>query len=145
MRIVLVNKLFPECKMDSIDVEKEGFVYCMSNASMPGLLKIGMTTDDPETRAKELSSATGVPFPFLVEHCKKVAHPREKEKAIHELLSALGYRVNEKREFFNCPMHIVDLLFVLIDGIDVTISISATPIVTRKYAVNIVKLEKTDE
>jgi hypothetical protein len=124
--------------------ETEGYVYCMSNVSMPGLFKIGMTTDDPETRAKELSSATGVPFPFHVEYCKKVVLPREKEKAIHELLSGLGYRVNEKREFFNCPMHIIDLLFVLIDGIDVSISIRATP-VTRKYAVNIVKLEKGDE
>jgi hypothetical protein len=59
-------------------------------------------------------------------------------------LSALGYRINEKREFFNCPMHIIDHLFVLIDGIDVTISLSSTPIVSRKYAVNIVKLDKAD-
>lgn len=131
----------------STDAEdpKEGYVYCMSNESMPGLLKIGMTTDEPEARAKELSSATGVPFPFRVEHCKKVANPRAKERAIHELLSALGYRVNERREFFNCALGIVDLLFVLIDGVEVTLSAAATaPAVVRKYAVNVVKLDKAE-
>ncbi len=127
------------------DDPKEGYVYCMSNDSMPGLLKIGMTTDEPEERAKELSSATGVPFPFRVEQCKKVANPRAKEKAMHELLSALGYRVNERREFFNCALGIVDLLFVLIDGVEVTLSAAVTaPAVARKYAVNVVKLDKDE-
>ena len=124
---------------------REGYVYCLSNESMKGLLKIGMTTDDPEERAKELSSATGVPYPFRVEMCKKVANPRAKEKAIHDLLSALGYRVNEKREFFNCALGIVDLLFVLIDGVDVQISnVQANTAVVRKYAVNVVKLGDDD-
>jgi hypothetical protein len=100
-----------------------------------------MTLDDPDERAKELSSATGVPYPFRVEMCKKVVNPRIKEKAMHELLSALGFRVNEKREFFNCAVGIVDLLFHLIDGVDVAVVNTAANTVVRKYAVNVVKLE----
>ena len=127
------------------DAPTEGYVYCMSNESMMGLLKIGMTLDNPEERAKELSSATGVPYPFRVEMCKKVFNPRAKEKAIHDLLSALGYRVNEKREFFNCALGIVDLLFTLIDGIDVAISpVAQNTAVVRKYAVNVLKLGQDD-
>ena len=37
---------------------KKGFVYVMSNKSMPGIVKVGMSTKMPEERAKELSSAT---------------------------------------------------------------------------------------
>ena len=98
-----------------------GYVYCMVNDAMPGLVKIGMTCEEPDHRAKELSSATGVPYPFRVVVSKKVVNPKEKEHAIHELLSALGFRVNEKREFFNCALGIVDHLFALIDGWDVQI------------------------
>ena len=117
----------------------------MANDSMPGLLKIGMTCDDPETRAKELSSATGVPFPFRVVVAKKVHNPKVKEAALHELLSALGFRVNEKREFFNCAVGIVDLLFALIDGTEVHVnSVAQTSAVLRKYAVNVLKLEETE-
>ena len=42
----------------------QGYVYILSNISMPGLLKIGMTRLDPTKRVKELSSSTGVPTPF---------------------------------------------------------------------------------
>lgn len=119
---------------------EEGYVYCMVNDGMPGLVKIGMTCDDPENRAKELSSATGVPYPFRVLVCKKVYNPKAKESAIHELLSALGYRVNEKREFFNCAVGIVDLLFALLDGTEVRVnSFTQSSAVVRKYAVNVVK------
>ena len=120
----------------------EGYVYCMSNDSMPGLLKIGMTTDSPETRAATLSSSTGVPTPFKVEISKRVAQPYEKEQAMHELLGALGFRVNEKREFFNCSLKIVDYLFALIDGTDVSVSNTQASAVIRKYVVNVVKLEE---
>ena len=122
---------------------EEGHVYCLVNDGMPGLVKIGMTHEDPEDRAKELSGATGVPYPFRVIVSKRVANPREKERAIHELLSALGFRVNEKREFFNCALGIVDLLFALIDGTDVRSgSVAQTSAVVHKYAVNVVKVER---
>lgn len=119
----------------------EGYVYCLSNECMPGLLKIGMTTEDPESRARDLSSATGVPFPFRVEMSKRVANAREKERAMHELLEVLGFRVNDKREFFNCSLAVVEHLFVLIDGTDVSVSNMHMLTLARKHAVNVVKLD----
>ena len=38
------------------------WVYVLSNPSSPGLLKIGYTKKQPEERAKQISSATGVDF-----------------------------------------------------------------------------------
>jgi hypothetical protein len=39
-------------------------VYVLTNEAMPGLVKIGLTTDSLESRILQLSSATGVPLPF---------------------------------------------------------------------------------
>ena len=119
---------------------ESGYVYCLTNASMPGIVKIGMTMDDPEERASELSSVTGVPTPFQVAISKRVAHPRVKEQALHDLLSSLGFRVNNKREFFSCSLNIVGLLFDVIDGVDVVIHDPDTIPVVRRQNVSVEKL-----
>jgi hypothetical protein len=108
---------------------------------MPGLLKIGMTTDDPEERAHELSSVTGVPAPFRVAISKRIVRPHEKERAIHELLASLGFRVNDKREFFNCSLAVVGLLFAVIDGTEMNIGDAETIPVARRQNVQVEKLE----
>lgn len=118
-----------------------GYIYCMSNESMPGLLKIGMTMESPDERAKELSSSTGVPTPFRVEISKCVMEPYEKEQLIHKLLGELGFRVNERREFFNCSLKSVEYLFALIDGTNVVIGNTETSAIVRKLTVNVIKLD----
>jgi hypothetical protein len=121
-------------------MESEGYIYCLTNASMPGIVKIGMTLDDPESRARELSSVTGVPTPFCVAISKRIVRPHEKERAIHDLLSTLGFRVNDKREFFNCSLNIVGLLFTVVDGTEETIHDTASLPVVRKQNVKVEKL-----
>lgn len=79
----------------------EGYVYVMTNASIEGQVKIGKTTRDPYERAKELSSATGVPTPFVVVFYKPFKDCHFAEKTIHQYLEKRGYRVNNNREFFN--------------------------------------------
>ncbi len=81
------------------DFRMAGWVYVLSNQFMPGIYKIGMTTTSPATRAKELSSATGVPAPFKIEAAFHCEDPAGSESSIHEALA--GFRVNESREFFN--------------------------------------------
>ncbi|NBO92714.1 MAG: GIY-YIG nuclease family protein, partial [Planctomycetia bacterium] len=39
-------------------------VYVLTNEAMPGLIKIGLTSDSVESRLTSLSSHTGVPLPF---------------------------------------------------------------------------------
>lgn len=89
-------------EVDHIEIPSDfrlgGWVYILSNECMPGIYKIGMTTITPAARAKELSSATGVPIPFKVEayfHCES---PAEAEASIHKALQ--DCRVNNSREFF---------------------------------------------
>ncbi|GAA4092364.1 GIY-YIG nuclease family protein [Nonomuraea soli] len=74
-----------------------GFVYVLSNESIPGIVKVGMTTKLAEDRARQLY-ATGVPLPFDVEFRALTSHPHEVEKRTHKFLKS--FRVSPKREFF---------------------------------------------
>lgn len=80
------------------DFRMAGWVYVLSNEFMPGIYKVGMTTTSPATRAKELSSATGVPVPFKIEAAFHCEDPAASEAAIHQALA--DCRVNDSREFF---------------------------------------------
>jgi len=81
----------------------EGYIYIMTNASMPKLLKIGCTTRSPELRKRELSSSSAIPEAFQVVY--EIFSPKMKilEEKIHSALSK--YRVNNKREFFKCDLN----------------------------------------
>lgn len=75
----------------------KGYVYILSNPSMPGLVKIGKTTNPPGNRAAQLHT-TGVPTPFVVERWRYVPDCGETEQNLHEELDFL--RVSDSREFF---------------------------------------------
>lgn len=77
---------------------RSGYVYLLSNPSMPGLVKIGRTSRDPVTRARELTSASGVPTPFKIEGFVRSQDAVGTEAAIHRI--AGSSRVNSRREFF---------------------------------------------
>ncbi|WP_245584681.1 GIY-YIG nuclease family protein [Salipiger mucosus] len=68
---------------------------------MPGMVKIGCTTRTPRERARELSSTSGVPAPFEVSFCLKVADAYLVEKGVHAILAKHRFRRN--REFFCVP------------------------------------------
>lgn len=87
-----------------------GFVYVLGNEAMPGIFKLGMTSKSPYLRAKELSSATGVPSPFVVLCYGEFENARAKEQACHEQLSE--YRWSDNREFFKCHLeHLIGELY----------------------------------
>ena len=77
-----------------------GYVYVLINPSMPNLVKIGKTTREPKERAKELSSTTGVPVPFIVVYDEFFENCSKAEQYIHTLLADGGFRVSTNREFF---------------------------------------------
>ena len=80
-------------------VDKEGWVYVLTNEAMPGLVKIGYTMNDPAIRAEELSGSS-VPLPFVVAYKALVIGPKQIEQEVHGKLDSK--RLNEKREFFKC-------------------------------------------
>lgn len=77
----------------------KGFVYILSNPSMPGLLKVGRTARSVDGRAMELYQ-TGVPTPFLVEHSVFSPDCVALEADVHECMAEM--RVGQGREFFRC-------------------------------------------
>ncbi|WP_321791780.1 GIY-YIG nuclease family protein [Caballeronia sp. J97] len=75
----------------------EGWVYVLSSASYPELVKVGCTQTVPAIRARELSS-TGVPTRFTMKYCALVAHHFDVEKKAHIMLAPY----HEAKEFFRC-------------------------------------------
>lgn len=80
-----------------------GYIYVLINKSFEGLIKIGSTTLGAKERARQLSSSTGVPTPFIVAYEIYVDDYINFEKQIHNRLSE--FRVNQNREFFQYPLH----------------------------------------
>ncbi|MGI4808528.1 MAG: GIY-YIG nuclease family protein [Janthinobacterium lividum] len=76
------------------------YVYVITNASMPCLVKVEWTKD-LEARARKLSSGTAVPTQFEVAWACEVASPAI-EALAHERLA--WCRFSGRREFFRCDM-----------------------------------------
>jgi hypothetical protein len=80
-----------------------GWIYILSNRTMPGLFKIGHTKNNPEDRAKEISRATGVPIPFEIEWAFNCYDSDMLEKEIHRALDSFRYTSN--KEFFEISLN----------------------------------------
>lgn len=80
------------------NVPNAQWVYILSNPSMPGMVKIGYTNNEPDVRVKEINRATGIPTDFVVEFALPCVNGYEVEQLVHEELEDL--RVNNRKEFF---------------------------------------------
>ena len=95
------------------------YVYVLSNAAMPGIVKVGFTKNVAQ-RIRYLSAHSGVPVPFDLELAAEVTDAKRVEDALHSVLQ--GSRVNPKREFFEADPE--DLRIILTAcGDDVTASV----------------------
>lgn len=81
----------------------DSWIYVLSNASMPGAVKIGYTKSTPDERAKQLSSSTGVASPFVVEHAFQCFNAEALESELHSFFQE--YRVSNNREFFRLSLN----------------------------------------
>jgi hypothetical protein len=83
--------------------EDPGYVYIMRNPGMQDeIVKIGLTRSDPEERATQLSTATGVPNNFEVVFSRKTLNCRTLESSVHKALGSR--RISKNREFFRCSV-----------------------------------------
>jgi len=76
---------------------QKGLVYVLANPAMPGLVKIGQTTNEITSRMNELNT-TGVPLPFECLFACEVDDCKVVENALHKAF--YPNRVNPRREFF---------------------------------------------
>ena len=101
-----------------------GIVYLLTNPVMPGLVKIGMTTqEDIDKRMKELYT-TGVPVPFECQFACKVKKGdcAKIEKALHTAFAP--QRINANREFFRIQVEQAKAILELFHHTDVTEEVS---------------------
>lgn len=102
-------------------------VYLLTNPTMPGLVKIGRTTD-LETRLRSLSTHSGVPVPFECFYACEVANSTKVEKALHDAFG--DHRINPKREFFrlNPDRAVAILELVALGNAAPTVEIADDPV-----------------
>jgi hypothetical protein len=104
-------------------VKKGGWVYLMTNPSMPGLVKIGSTTLTPQERARQLSSNTGVPRPFQVVAFQPFDDELRAERELQALL--IEYRVKPgRREFYEIDVEQAPEALLRLSGGDIAPIIS---------------------
>jgi len=104
--------------LKEIVLSSNEIVYVLSNSAMPGILKIGKTTQaDVSLRMNQLCT-TGVPVPFECVYAIEVEDCSKVEAALH---IAFGpSRVNPSREFFKIDAEQAIAILKLLDQRDVT-------------------------
>ena len=98
-------------------VANYGYIYCVSNASMPNIYNIGVTCITPEQRLDDINGLLGLwrpPTPYKCEFAKRVCNIECKKNAISKLL--LRFKIIPNRDFFSLPLEDVKTLFDLMDG-----------------------------
>ena len=91
-------------------------IYCFSNDTMPGVVKIGFTDRSPKERLKEANSCTWAAPHWKMCMAKRVIDGRHKEKLILNILAEYHHRIHPKRELFTVSLDTVRCLFDLTDG-----------------------------
>lgn len=115
-------------------------VYVLTNPAMPGLVKIGMTTQlEVEDRMKQLYG-TGVPVPFDCAFACQVKDALEVEKALHFAFG--NSRINPNREFFQIEAERVIAILKLLKVDEITTQFekqidSETDAADKQSAVNL--------
>lgn len=95
----------------------EGYIYCVSNVSMPSICNIGMSWMTPDATFDNMNNSRLLwypPTPYKCNIAKKVIDPIHKTATIYKLLEQ--YRINPVREFFRISLKDVRSLFELMDG-----------------------------
>ena len=96
----------------------EGFVYILTNAAMPGYIKIGLTQqDDVATRVKQLDN-TSLPLPFECYFAAKGPDCSKVERTLHFVFGEKRARGN--REFFTVQPDLVKAIIELVAIADVS-------------------------
>jgi hypothetical protein len=93
-------------------------VYVLTNPAMPGIVKIGVTSQkDVGERLKQLYT-TGVPLPFECFYACKVPKDKQVEDKLHFAFDAS--RINPSREFFKIEPERVQAILELVKIDEVT-------------------------
>ena len=93
-----------------------GWLYCLSNESMPGLFKICKTDKTPDLELKKANECEYTLPIFKLEIAKECGDINKKEKSIYDFLTSCGKRVNPDRTFFRTSLEEIRMIFDLIEN-----------------------------
>lgn len=110
-RLIALDTVYELGGASGVRGPESGYLYLLANPAMPGLVKIGWTSRQPDERVSELTSATGVPAPFVLIYDLFVQNAQRAESWIHARLAEQGLRASQNREFFTvAPSEAVELM-----------------------------------
>lgn len=113
--------------------QKLDIVYVLTNPVMPGLVKIGYTTQsDAKIRIDQLFT-TGVPVPFDIAFACRVGNAAEVERALHIAFSP--HRINPKREFFQIEPEQAIVILKLLHTEETTAEVEGQPSIVDQDSV----------
>ena len=95
-------------------MDHSGYLYCISNHTIPGILNIGMTPEDPQKKLDEANRYTFVLPVCKLEFAKKVKTPCQKEEVLQKLLQK--HKIALNTPFYRVSLDEIKLLFDLADG-----------------------------
>ena len=112
--------LKPAAKPGPAQPADPGFVYVLTNAAMPGFVKIGLTRhDDVAQRIRQLDT-TSIPVPFECHYAAKVPDCAKLERVLHQVFD--DKRVRRGREFFTSDPKLAELIIDLVKIEEVPVS-----------------------
>ncbi|TDX22942.1 T5orf172 domain-containing protein [Modicisalibacter xianhensis] len=117
----------------SPSADKE-IIYVLSNPAMPGLVKIGRTSQADVTLRMNQLYTTGVPVPFECVYAVEVECLSNVETALHTAFAPS--RINPSREFFQIESEQAVAIMRILGGTDVT------PQLNAELSANISQAEK---
>jgi hypothetical protein len=96
-----------------------GVIYVATNRGMPNLVKLGSCAgESADSRLKQLSASTSVPFPFECRYAALVEDYQKVERKIHKIFD--DNRPNKAREFFRVSAESIIEALQLIPHTEVT-------------------------
>ena len=99
--------------------DNHGELYVMRCSAMKeAIYKVGYTDGISSDRAKQISSATGVPLSLLVVKSWKHPNARALETEAHMMLAP--YRMNKSREFFSAEFDVINNIIESVIARDTT-------------------------
>lgn len=92
-----------------------GYLYCISNKTIPDILRIGVS-DSPNDYVKRLNNAKiKYPTPFVLEFVKKVKNPIQKMYALYALLDNFTIHIHPDKDVFKLEVREAKMFFDLIE------------------------------